>query len=346
MSKTSEPDLKALIERESEFTDAIRNLAHLYAAREHAPEVTNLHLVRAEREVLGGRRKRRLQVALQFFWTTAGGSLVLLPVASTAMDGITEVAGASPFPFWAKVVIALALAGSFAYGYVTSSQNAATHRSAASIAAEAARLDAEAAATETPESGNLQSFLETQLSDVVARSRESMVLADGRADRLFRIGVTLIVCALFAPAVSAVLYYSAEQISPSTLDALRAVAERTDGALPEGITMSLGRDWRVLIAGASFGFLFLAAAQAMLSQHRRQSEIYSQLESTVAMYENALTAYRIKFRVGESGVDVITLVLGALLSVGPRESPSSGVTSSVELSHIEALKKILESGSA
>ena len=134
---------------------------------------------------------------------------------------------------------------------------------------QALRLESAEAATASV--AGFDEFLPSQLSVVAERARLVMVQAQNRAGSLYFFGILVAIIAVLVPVVAVYVYVGGTSMSAGDLESL-SVLRFPDGQLPDGVTISIGRDWRVLLSGVSFGALFLATAGALFTQHRRQME--------------------------------------------------------------------------
>lgn len=138
-------------------------------------------------------------------------------------------------------------------------------------------------------------FLKDQLRLASERGCLLMVRAEVRADWLFSIGTFLTLMSVVAPVVAIGVYASIEPLSETTRQALEDWGA-TRGTLPAGITVSVERDWHILLSGITFGFLFLAAAGAMFAQQRRQMETMLTVGRDVDYFKSLVGAIEIASR--------------------------------------------------
>lgn len=164
---------------------------------------------------------------------------------------------------------------------------------------------------ETPTT-SFTDFLHAELRVVTEKARLNMTTAEQRADRLYRIGTAFMVASVIAPLVAGLVYVALNPFSEANLGSFVRLA----GRLPSSaLTGSLERDWRILIAGISFGFLFLAAARGIMNHHVRQTATYFDLAKDVAHFENLASALRIRARSKDNPPDdAIKDVLSALIA--------------------------------
>ena len=139
------------------------------------------------------------------------------------------------------------------------------------------------------------SALKAQLELTAERAKLLMLKAKARAGMLFSVGTGLTIISAFTPIVSIAVYVTFDPLPQTTLASLELL--RTDsGELPAGLSISVAKDWRVLISGISFGFLFLAAATALFTQHRRQVEASFALAKDVDYFNALISAVEIRNR--------------------------------------------------
>lgn len=167
-------------------------------------------------------------------------------------------------------------------------------------------------------------FVEDQIKLNIERERLNMLLAERRANNLFSIGRFLMVLSVLAPLLSAALYLWANPLPAETVSHLKDLREAASNSLPVQLTVSVQRDWRILFAGVSIGFLFLAAARGVLTQQARQSQTFFFLAERVASYERLISVIRIRTR-QTSGKkddlprDIREIVIGRLLTTNPTQ---------------------------
>ena len=180
-------------------------------------------------------------------------------------------------------------------------------------------------------------FLEKQLAAVTERERTNMLRADYRASLTYAVGVMMLVASVFAPVTSAYVYFRTDPLPAESLERLAELANSAGGAIPAGVQINLGRDWRVLLGGVSFGFLFIAAATALMAQHSRQARSYRRLRDVVAYYDNVSTAFRIRTQLREVegqyvARDVVESLIGRLLAQPEAEAADEDDEPAVSLS--------------
>jgi hypothetical protein len=174
--------------------------------------------------------------------------------------------------------------------------------------------------------------------DVLAdRTRAVMKKSEYRAARLYYVGSTLAVLSVFAPVSTFVMYHHATPLDERTIPVIHKMIGNGN-SLPNGVTVAVQKDWHILLAGISFGFLFLAAAGAIFSQHRRQIEIYHSVADDVNFLDGVSAAVRMCGRSASQGsneaknrVDgVIDRIVAELLHRNPRASRTRPASKTVE----------------
>lgn len=165
------------------------------------------------------------------------------------------------------------------------------------ISVQAARVDAAERQTHAP--SEFPDYLKDQLNLTAERGRLLMVQAESRANMLYAVGTILTVLSVFAPLASIAVYATTDPLPADTISHLQSL-RNAQGALPSGVSVSISRDWHILLSGISFGFLFLAAAGAIFAQHRRQMETYFTLGRDVNYFDTVIGAVDIANRADQS----------------------------------------------
>jgi hypothetical protein len=119
-------------------------------------------------------------------------------------------------------------------------------------------------------------FVDALLEAASERQRLALLRSERRASNLFRIGTVLMTLSVFVPFLLVAIYY---QLDPAS-EFLRL---QKLGVLPSPAADFARRDWHLLVAGVSFGLLFLAAARGILNAEASQREMYFR-EMRVANY--------------------------------------------------------------
>lgn len=154
--------------------------------------------------------------------------------------------------------------------------------------AQATQLEADAQIVET-----LVDYIEAQLKAAGARQEVSVVKAERRANRLAATGFYLMLSSVFVPFVLVYLYIT---LPPTA----------------QGDT----RDWHLLLAGVSFGLLFIAAARGILMAEGRQREVYARELRETAYYGDLRRALGIAQRIDrerEAHLDITLRVSIAIM---------------------------------
>lgn len=138
-------------------------------------------------------------------------------------------------------------------------------------------------------------YIELVLSLASEREKLTMIRAQGRASTLFVIGTVLMVLSVFAPIISLAAYITTEPLANDTLTMIKAIKDQI-GITPSFNDIVNQRDWRILLSGVSFGFLFLAAARGILRQEGQQMTTFLNLARRVTYYENIVSALKIAER--------------------------------------------------
>ncbi len=133
---------------------------------------------------------------------------------------------------------------------------------------------------------SLVDFIQAELMVVTERERLAMILAQSRSNRLYGIGIALMILSIFAPIASTGIYIS--------MDPLETLARlKQHGIALTNLSSPPQRDWHILISGISFGFLFLAASRGILRQEEQQRATFFDVGRRIAHYENIVSALRI-----------------------------------------------------
>ncbi|WP_425399578.1 hypothetical protein [Aeoliella sp.] len=115
-----------------------------------------------------------------------------------------------------------------------------------------------------------------------ARLREDTTLQKAliRADHMYFWGVILMGIALLGPLGGAWIYWRVEPLTDIVVERIKEL-----NATPSTVDVSVQRDWKVLLGGVSVGFLFLAAATAVLRQKTKEVQISRNSSDKVSYYE-------------------------------------------------------------
>ncbi len=172
---------------------------------------------------------------------------------------------------------------------------------------EAQVLDARAEAEET-----LVDYVEALLRAGAKHQEASARRAGGRANVLSLIGSFLMGASVLAPLVFVALYVN---LSPTTT---------SSGTAP-------ARDWHLLLAGVSFGLLFIAAARGILLAESRQRDVYAREVRETSYFGDLRRALGIAQRLDREDQDakhtatreVVRKIMALMLERGgTKEAPS------------------------
>jgi hypothetical protein len=191
-------------------------------------------------------------------------------------------------------------------------------------------------------------FLKDQLRLSAERGRLLMLRAEVRANRLYSIGTVLTVLSVLAPIGAIAVYASIQPLPAETLNVLRSL-RGTNGLLPSGISVSVQRDWHILLSGISFGFLFLAAAGAIFGQHRRQMETVLTLGRDVDYYNSLVGAVEIATRADDAKIrGGLQHVTGAVMTEFLRRPAANGqaISETEPSTQLEQMLALLRAGAS
>lgn len=194
----------------------------------------------------------------------------------------------------------------------------------------------------TTDSATRPRILIEEIENSIERERVAMLRAKARADRLFTLGTTFLLLSIFGPILAAGLYSYMDPLSVATVERLTEL-HRTIGDALNLEPPPLQRDWHILAAGLSFGFLFLAAAGGLLRQQAREYRTYFLIGEKINRYQRLASIVRV--RLAPAAIDeplgfeeIINLSEDTLLRLG---SSTDAVAESDELkpstSSIQAL---------
>lgn len=227
-----------------------------------------------------------------------------------------------PAPWWVRVLAVLAGTG-FIYFFLFVLPPVSS-----SIAVEQKEKEIAEVQQEISEKDlTVLELLDRAIRLAINREEASMLRAEGRADMLFRIGLFFMIASVLAPLLSAFVYWSIEPLSAATVENLKNL--RTSlGSLPAGMTIPVQRDWRVLLGGISFGFLFLAAAAGLMKQQGRQTDIYFRTGERVKFFERLASVVGLHAAAARKPSDglhreLVTLVTEKLIAVEPISAADS-----------------------
>lgn len=190
---------------------------------------------------------------------------------------------------------------------------------------------------------SLIDFIKVELNVATERERLTMILAQSRSNRLYFIGIILMILSVFAPIASIFIYVTMNPLEP--IEQLKAL-----GLAPTNISNLPQKDWHILISGISFGLLFLAAARGIFRQEEQQRSTYFKLGRRITFYENIVSALRInnqlyKENEGPENTKLIEKIIDKLVEIPlwdieKLESEKADSTEGINLKEIvEAIKK-------
>lgn len=166
----------------------------------------------------------------------------------------------------------------------------------------------------------LISFLMQRTKLAAKREELAMIRSEARANSLYRVGFLLLIVSVFCPLAAGLAYVIVEPLPADTVTRLTQLNNEL-GALPSGLTIQVARDWHVLVAGITLGFLCLAAARGVLGQQSQETRQFFRLNERVNYYERLRSVLEIKARqLGEefdSEDDLVALVVTHLLDEPP-----------------------------
>lgn len=193
------------------------------------------------------------------------------------------------------------------------------------------RLTAEALEAQAEKEETLVDYVEAQLIAAAARQEVAVRSAEARANRLSSIGIILMVSSVLVPFGLVYLYMSLPPAAPTT----------PAGAPPQ-------RDWHLLLAGVSFGLLFIAAARGILLAEGRQREVYAREVRETAYYGDLRRALGMAQRLdkeyrdtaNKSTREIVQKIMELMLERGGRE-PSATLTGDVPPASEHEFLKVL-----
>lgn len=155
-----------------------------------------------------------------------------------------------------------------------------------------------------------------ELKNSIERERVILLRTDARANKLFLLGTTFLVLSILGPILAGILYWQIEPLPSRTLEQFTELRK----ILGDNVNLDtpVQRDWRILVAGLSFGFLFLAAASGLLKQQARESRAYFRIGERINHYHRLASIVRVRLCPADADEpqnleDVVKLVEGELL---------------------------------
>lgn len=170
-------------------------------------------------------------------------------------------------------------------------------------------LVAEALEAKAEKEETLVDYVEAQLIAAAARQEVTVRSSEARANRLSSIGIILMISSVLVPFALVYLYMSLPTLAPS-------------------VDVPLQRDWHLLVAGVSFGLLFIAAARGILLAEGRQREVYAREVRETAFYGDLRRALGMAQRLDKEDRDatdkatreIVQRIMGLMLERGGRNT--------------------------
>jgi hypothetical protein len=170
---------------------------------------------------------------------------------------------------------------------------AARDLSAPKLYAEADALAEEAKKTDL----SLQEVITALLDEAAKRQSALLVQSERRLNTLYKAGLSLMVSAVLVPFFQVSLYLRT--------DTVHLVSQLTKlGLDSKDIATLASPDWHLLLVGATFGLLFLAAARSILLAEEKQRSAYFRLAESVTYYGDLSRFLRIFVKVASSPDDI------------------------------------------
>lgn len=141
------------------------------------------------------------------------------------------------------------------------------------------------------------------------KKKLTLLTCERRSTILFWIGTSLLILGVLVPFLLVLFYF---QFDPEgQIEALIAL-----GVQPANALEASKRDWHLLVAGASFGILFIAAARGIFSSESRHREIYNRQEKVIDVYSRMIQGLEISARLdNELGDDTATHSIEAMVLI-------------------------------
>ena len=108
----------------------------------------------------------------------------------------------------------------------------------------------------------------------------------------------LLAASVLCPVASAWIYLEVEPFSNQQLASI-AVYKWLFGNSADLQSLPASQDWHILLAGVSFGFLCLAAANGLLKQRANELVLVSRMSTRISYFETGLAIFDIKGVTGE-----------------------------------------------
>lgn len=152
-----------------------------------------------------------------------------------------------------------------------------------------------------------------------ATVREEIILfqSKSRGDLLYRIGSFFLVLSIMCPIAAAWLYCTIDPIPQATIDKIVEL-KKSLTELPKELSISVGRDWHLLLGGITFGFLCLAAAKGILAQQAKEMSNYFSVAEKVNYFERLRSVAKMKLEyIGSDKIreaETIDIISGYLIN--------------------------------
>jgi outer membrane murein-binding lipoprotein Lpp len=254
------------------------------------------------------RGRARIEKAAADFQNTLLASLILVIFA--ASFGYIELDNSFSRAGFSVLIVAIIVLVFYVGGLASGARDAVVSSKEADVASAVQSLEQQGLST-------LESA-KAAMRVAVAREELGMAEAGRRSNALYRAGFCFMLFSVLAPLGSAAYYWNLDPLPSSVVQRL-AELHRAVGVLPAGTTIPIQRDWRVIVGGISFGFLFLAAASGLMKQHGRQTALQAQLGRRVSYFQRVELVVGLRAELGSSAVpeqdrEIIDLVTRALMA--------------------------------
>jgi hypothetical protein len=182
-----------------------------------------------------------------------------------------------------------------------------------------------------PAQEDLLQALRRHIKIAVRREEVSMLRAEARANNLFGIGRAFLIASILGPVAAALLYWWVDPITPDSVARFKELHQALGPDAFKGVTLTVSRDWRILLAGVSFGLLFLAAARGLLTQQAKEAATYFKLEERINFLERldsvlSIRAAHPRLELNSSDKALAELVFSGLLDRAvSNETNDSGI---------------------